>query len=80
MAERVRTMDVDSETVQVLIQGGAVGLALVSIGGLIYALRMAFNHLSHIGEQLGASNAIQAGMLDAIERISDRLDAVTRNL
>lgn len=46
-------MNVDNNTVAILIQGGAVGLALISISGLIYALRMAFNHLAHTGEMLG---------------------------
>lgn len=65
-------MDVDNSTVAILVQSGAVGLALAGIGGLIYALRMAFNHLSHVGEQLGKITA-------ALDDISDKLDKVTRN-
>ena len=37
---------VDSEVVNILVQGGAVGLAFASIGALVYTMRALFNHLT----------------------------------
>lgn len=68
-------MDILTDSaIGLLIQGGAVGLALFSIYGLIYALRMAFNHLSTIGEQIGRSTAVQEHLVDAVERLVDKID------
>lgn len=36
------------DTIQVVIQGGAVGLAALAIGSLHLALRAVLNHLPHI--------------------------------
>ncbi len=38
----------DPTTVEVIIQGGGVGLALVSLGLVGYALRTLMNHLPHM--------------------------------
>jgi hypothetical protein len=44
---------VGNETIQIIIEGGAVGLALVSLGLVYYCIRVMTNHLVHVSELLG---------------------------
>lgn len=61
-------MEGNSAMVDILVQAGAVGLALVSITGLIYALRLSFNHLNEISNQLGKITVILEIILKRLER------------
>ena len=42
----------DGNELEILIQGGAVGLALVAFAMVFYTLRALLNHLPHISETL----------------------------
>jgi len=42
----------DAETLRVLVQGGAISLALVALGIVFYTIRALLNHLPHIAEVL----------------------------
>lgn len=57
---------ITNNTVALLIQGGAVGLALVSLGIIWYAFRMMFNHLTTVSAHIGASNEVQRELVGAI--------------
>lgn len=56
----------DTETVRVIVQAGAVGLALVALALVGYTVRIMSNHLIHVTEILGRIEG-------AIEALADRL-------
>jgi len=56
--------------VPTIIQGGAVGLALVALGIVRYALKMTFNHLAESSAQLATSNEIQHNILQALRDLA----------
>jgi len=56
-----------TELVQIIIQGGAVGLALVSMGLIYVCLKMMGNHLTDVATMLGR-------VAQVLEMVVDRLD------
>ena len=51
---------VGKETIQIIIEGGAVGLALVALGLVYYCVRTMTNHLVEVSGLLGrVSNQLE---------------------
>lgn len=54
-------------TIQIIIEGGAVGLALVALGLIWYCLKLIGNHLTDVTSMLGR-------VAQVLEMVVDRLD------
>lgn len=61
-------------TATVLIQGGAVGLAIVALGLVFYALRLIGNHLMHVTATLRDTVNQMCALTGAIDRLVERID------
>lgn len=57
----------DTELVQVIIQGGAVGLGLVALLLVGYTIRILTNHLTHVANILGR---VEANLSILIQRLT----------
>ncbi len=57
--------------IDIIIQGGAVGLALVSLGLTWYCVRVIANHLVHTVEVL-------TRLTDVVDKLVDRVDNLPR--
>lgn len=62
------------DTIQIVIQGGAVGLAALAIGSMHYALRTLLNHIPHMATDLRRMSETLDDMVS--EGRQHRLDTV----
>ena len=73
-------MDFSSEQSQTIVQGGAVGLALIVILILGYAvkemLRLVGNHMVHLMQEQGVMVAKMENVGDQLERVGSRMEQV----
>ncbi len=62
---------VTDTTVELLIQGGAVGLALAALGLIWYSMRLMANHLTDVAKVLGRVTQVLEMVVDRLDRKDD---------
>lgn len=73
------------DTVQTIIQGGAVGLALVVIGGAYFTIRRSMelvnsfvtNHMAHLTDALNKNTEVLEHLDETVQALNRRLQTET---